>query len=589
MPLPEDFLQDLKMRSDIVDVVSGYVNLRRRGRNMVGLCPFHGEKTPSFNLYPENGSFYCFGCGAGGDVITFIRRIENLDYMEAVRFLAQRAGMQMPENSRDEGLSRLRTRIYEMNREAARFYHQALIASAEGKRALGYLRGRALTDKTIRHFGLGYAPASRFALVDALRAKGYKDDEIISANLAFKSRSGRAVDRFTDRAMFPIIDLRGNVIAFGGRIMGDGKPKYLNTSDTMVFKKSSNLFALNFAKNSGEKRLILAEGYMDVIALHQAGFTNAVATLGTALTSEQARLLARYAAEIVISYDADEAGQKAAGRAIPLLREAGLLVRVLSIAGGKDPDEFIRSHGEEGPVRFRQLLDASGNDVDYRLQKLRASCNMETTDGKVAYLSGAAAILATLDNRIEQELYAGKLSEEIGVEKSSVLYQVDKLVKKRDRDASQKQFRELQRDLSGGRDTVNPERSQNLRAARAEEALIAYLINHPDMAKNISMRVPADKFCTSFNRRVYERVLERALSGKETGIDSFSEDFSMEEISRVAKILANSPPGAETAQAAEEYVSVLLTEREKIKTEEAATADVNDIASYLQRMREQKK
>lgn len=282
MALPDSFIQELKARSDIVDVISSYVNLKRTGRNMVGLCPFHGEKTPSFHVNVENAYFHCFGCGAGGDVITFIRRIENLDYLDAVRLLAQRAGMTVPMEGVDDKTARIRARIFEANREAARFFHRMLY-SPQGTQALAYLRGRGLKESTIKHFGLGYAPPGRFALVDALRGKGFRDEELVTANLAFAGRRGNAVDRFVDRVMFPIIDLRGNVIAFGGRIMGDGKPKYLNTSDTVVFRKSNQLFALNFAKNSGEQRLILVEGYMDVIALHQAGFTNAVATLGTAL------------------------------------------------------------------------------------------------------------------------------------------------------------------------------------------------------------------------------------------------------------------------------------------------------------------
>ncbi len=355
MPLPEQFMQDLKMRSDITDIVSSYVNLRRAGRNLVGLCPFHGEKTPSFNVYPENGSFYCFGCGVGGDVITFVRKIENLDYMEAIRFLAERAGMQVPEGHVDDGLGRLKGRLLEINRETARFYHSVLM-SAEGAPGLEYLQKRALSIKTIRHFGLGYSPGSHFALVNHLKQKGYGDEELIQANVAFRSRRGGAVDRFAGRVMFPIIDLRGNVIAFGGRILTDEKPKYLNTSDTLVFHKSNSLFALNFAKNENSERLILAEGYMDVIALHQAGFRTAVATLGTALTSEQARIMAKYAREVVVCYDADEAGQKATARAIPLLRDAGLNVKVLTVPNGKDPDEFIRSWGDQGYARFRQLF-----------------------------------------------------------------------------------------------------------------------------------------------------------------------------------------------------------------------------------------
>ena len=319
MAFPEGFLQELKMRNDITDIVSSYVTLKRRGRNMVGLCPFHGEKTPSFNIYTENGSFYCFGCGVGGDVISFVMRIENLDYVDAVKFLAQRAGMDMPEDSYDNSMSQLRTRIFEANREAARFYYSSLY-TPKGIKGLEYLHSRQLSDRTIRHFGLGFADDDWSSLCKHLKGKGFKDNELVAANLAVQRKNGNGIyDRFTNRVMFPIIDLRGNVIAFGGRIMTDEKPKYLNTSDTPVFKKSTNLFSLNNAKNSGKRTLILCEGYMDVISVNQAGFTNAVATLGTALTSEQAMLIKRYADEVVICYDADEAGQKATARAIPIL------------------------------------------------------------------------------------------------------------------------------------------------------------------------------------------------------------------------------------------------------------------------------
>ena len=421
MRLPEEFISELKYRSDISDIASSYMQLKRRGRNLVGLCPFHGEKTPSFNIYTENGSFYCFGCGAGGDVITFVMKIENLDYMEAVKFLAQRAGMTVPEDAVDDSISKLRTRVFEANREAARFYYSKLY-SKEGANALSYLHSRALSDKTITRFGLGYSPNSRFALTNHLKAKGFTDSELIAANLVFKARSGNGVvDRFVDRAMFPIIDLRGNVIAFGGRIMSDQKPKYLNTSDTIVFNKSQNLFSLNNAKNSGSRRLILCEGYMDVIALNQAGFTDAVATLGTALTTEQAMLMKRYCDEVVICYDADEAGQKATARAINILRNSGLVVRVITIPDGKDPDEYIRKNGENGPVMFKNILDSSGNDVEYRMAKLKKSYDLSTTDGKFSYLSQAVKVLATLDNKIEQDLYASKLASEVYVEKSSII------------------------------------------------------------------------------------------------------------------------------------------------------------------------
>ena len=388
MPLPDSFLQELKARSDLSEIASNYVVLKRSGKNLVGLCPFHSEKTPSFNIYPDNGSFYCFGCGVGGDVITFVRRIENLDYMEAIRFLAQRAGLTVPENQADDGMAKLRARILALNRETARYYYEVL-CSEKGTSGRNYFAKRQLKPETIRHFGLGFSPLGRYSLVDYLERKGFTQQEMVLANVAFKSRSGRAYDRFYGRVMFPIIDLRGNVVAFGGRTLGDDKPKYLNTSETPVFSKGDMLFALNFAKNSRQEQLILCEGYMDVISMHQAGFTNAVATLGTALTPSQARLMSHYAKEIIVSYDADEAGQKAASRAIPILRSAGLLVRVLTISGGKDPDEYIKANG---PARFQQMLDSCGNDVEYRLQKAKVGCNLKTAEGRVTYLRGAVKI-----------------------------------------------------------------------------------------------------------------------------------------------------------------------------------------------------
>ena len=588
MPLPEAFLQELKARSDLSEVAASYVNLRRAGRNLVGLCPFHNEKTPSFNIFPENGSFYCFGCGAGGDVITFVRRIENLDYMEAIRFLAQRAGLQVPEGGVDDGMSRLKARILEINRETARFYN-AVLNSEQGQVGMDYLTGRGLSPNTIRRFGLGYAPASRFTLVNYLEKKGYTQNEMILANVAFKARNGRAVDRFFSRVMFPIIDLRGNVIAFGGRIMTDEKPKYLNTSETPVFNKGSYLFALNFAKSSGNEQLILCEGYMDVISLHQAGFTNAVATLGTALTPGQAHLMARYTKEVIVSYDSDQAGQKAASRAIPILRETGLLVKVLTISGGKDPDEYIRSNGQNGRIKFKQLLEACGNDVEYRLQKIRQGCNLQNAEGRVAYLTGAAAVLATLESRIEQEVYAGKLSEEIGVERSAIMLQVDKNHSKLRKNQEQKEFKAFQQQSAGIRDSINPEKSLHLRAASAEEALIAYIVKYPENAIQIYEALPPEKFVTTFNRRVYQVIMGRIIDGKAISLTDISEAFSVEEMASIAKILARFNAVSATRQDADEYITVITQEYAKQSVENAASTPPQDIQSYLRELRSQKK
>ena len=558
MPFPDSFLQELKLRSDITEIASSYVNLKRHGRNMVGLCPFHGEKTPSFNIYTESGSFYCFGCGAGGDVITFIMKIENLDYVEAVKFLAQRAGMEMPENTYDDSLSKLRMRIYEANREAARFFHATLL-SQRGQSGLNYLRGRALSDRTIRHFGLGFADDDWNSLCNHLKNKGFSEYEIYSANLAFKRKNGNGIyDRFVNRVMFPIIDLRGNVIAFGGRIMTDEKPKYLNTSDTPVFKKSENLFSLNNAKSSGTRTLILCEGYMDVIALNQAGFTNAVATLGTALTNEQAVLMKRYADEVIICYDADGAGQKATARAIDILRNAGLPIKILTVPSGKDPDEFIRSKGDNGPAAFKLLIEKCGNDIEYRLMKLKENYNLNTTDGKVAFLNEAVKIVATIESPIERDVFASKLCAELEIDKNAFLEQISKVKRRDRRENIKKETRQIQAELNGQSDKINREHYKKPRSSSAEEALLVYLINNPDYANSISERVTPDKFSNSLIKRYYEYVLSKIKSGYEP-LTSVSSDFNSDEVSYLYKLISTTIPAASTREAVEAVSYTHLT------------------------------
>lgn len=588
MPFPDSFLQELKLRSDITEIASSYVNLKRHGRNMVGLCPFHGEKTPSFNIYTENGSFYCFGCGAGGDVITFIMKIENLDYVEAVKFLAQRAGMEMPENTYDDSLSKLRMRIYEANREAARFFHATLL-SQRGQSGLNYLRGRALTDRTIRHFGLGFADDDWNSLCNHLKNKGFSEYEIYSANLAFKRKNGNGIyDRFVNRVMFPIIDLRGNVIAFGGRIMTDEKPKYLNTSDTPVFKKSENLFSLNNAKSSGTRTLILCEGYMDVIALNQAGFTNAVATLGTALTNEQAVLMKRYADEVIICYDADGAGQKATARAIDILRNAGLPIKILTVPSGKDPDEFIRSKGENGPAAFKLLIEKCGNDIEYRLMKLKENYNLNTTDGKVAFLNEAVKIVATIESPIERDVFASKLCTELEIDKNAFLEQISKVKRRDRRENIKKETRQIQAELNGQSDKINREHYKKPRSSSAEEALLVYLINNPDYANSISERVTPDKFSNSLIKRYYEYVLSKIKSGYEP-LTSVSSDFNSDEVSYLYKLISTTIPAASTREAVEEYINVINEESNKLTSDKLADMSADDINDYIMKMKQNKK
>ena len=588
MPFPDSFLQELKLRSDITEIASSYVNLKRHGRNMVGLCPFHGEKTPSFNIYTENGSFYCFGCGAGGDVITFIMKIENLDYVEAVKFLAQRAGMEMPENTYDDSLSKLRMRIYEANREAARFFHATLL-SQRGQSGLNYLRGRALSDRTIRHFGLGFADDDWNSLCNHLKNKGFSEYEIYSANLAFKRKNGNGIyDRFVNRVMFPIIDLRGNVIAFGGRIMTDEKPKYLNTSDTPVFKKSENLFSLNNAKSSGTRTLILCEGYMDVIALNQAGFTNAVATLGTALTNEQAVLMKRYADEVIICYDADGAGQKATARAIDILRNAGLPIKILTVPSGKDPDEFIRSKGENGPAAFKLLIEKCGNDIEYRLMKLKENYNLNTTDGKVAFLNEAVKIVATIKSPIERDVFASKLCTELEIDKNAFLEQISKVKRRDRRENIKKETRQIQAELNGQSDKINREHYKKPRSSSAEEALLVYLINNPDYANSISERVTPDKFSNSLIKRYYEYVLSKIKSGYEP-LTSVASDFNSDEVSYLYKLISTTIPAASTREAVEEYINVINEESNKLTSDKLADMSADDINDYIMKMKQNKK
>lgn len=588
MPFPDSFLQELKLRNDITEIASSYVNLKRHGRNMVGLCPFHGEKTPSFNIYTENGSFYCFGCGAGGDVITFIMKIENLDYVEAVKFLAQRAGMEMPENTYDDSMSKLRMRIYEANREAARFFHSTLI-SPRGQSGLNYLRGRALSDRTIRHFGLGFADDDWNSLCNFLKNKGFSEYEILSANLAFENRSGNGIhDRFVNRVMFPIIDLRGNVIAFGGRIMTDEKPKYLNTSDTPVFKKSENLFSLNNAKSSDTRTLILCEGYMDVIALNQAGFTNAVATLGTALTNEQAVLMKRYADEVIICYDADGAGQKATARAIQILRNAGLPIKILTVPSGKDPDEFIRSKGENGPAAFKLLIDKCGNDVEYRLMKLRENYNLTTTDGKVAFLNDAVKIVASIESPIERDVFASKLCAELEIDKNAFNDQIAKIKRRGRRENIKKETRQIQYELNGQNDKINKEHYKKPRSSSAEEALLVYLINNPDYANSISERVTPDKFSNSLIKRYYEYVLGKIKSGYEP-LTSVASDFNSDEVSYLYKLISTTIPAASTRAAVEEYIKVINEESSKLTSDKLAEMSADDINDYIKRLKQNKK
>lgn len=580
MRLSDAFLEQLRANTDIESVISPYVNLRRRGKNLVGLCPFHNEKTPSFTVYPENGSFYCFGCGVGGDVITFVRRMENLDYMEAVKQLADRAGMALPEDGYDDTLAKKRTAVLAANRAAAKFFH-AQLYTEQGRRALDYFLDRGLAPETIRHFGLGFAPNDWRALKRHLNEQGFDDVLLESANLLRRSDKNGKVsyyDNFRNRVMFPIIDPRGNVIAFGGRVLDDSKPKYINTSDTLVYKKSNGVFALNFAKNGNDGKLIIAEGYMDVIALHQAGFTNAVACLGTALTKEQANLLSRYADTIILSYDADEAGQKATTRALGIFGTTGMEIKVLHLEGGKDPDEIIKNYGAQ---RFQAIIDGAANDTEYRLLKARQGIDLATDDGKVKYLSVAAEILAEIGSPVEVDVYASRLAHELGVDKlaiqSQVKYKREGLKKRR----AVKREQEQTRLLINGQNTKNPERAQHLRAAKAEETLIASLMRNPDFYNKLKDGLSADYFVTALNRRIFSVVLSRLEEGGNTEPYFLSSEFTPDEMDEVERIFRSAAQLSNTVDECADCIKILKEEKNKPETVKASELSDEDFAKLF--------
>ena len=586
MAFPPEFLRELGERSRIEDIAPSYVNLRRRGKNLVGLCPFHNEKTPSFCVYPENNSFYCFGCNKGGDIISFIMGVENLDFAEAVKFLAQRAGMALPEEGADLSMSRLRTRILEINRESGRFFF-GVLSTPEGKPGLDYLKRRGLDPKTIRHFGLGYAPDSGFALVNHLKKLGFSQEELLQSDMVRRSQKGNLYDRYRGRVMFPIFDLRGNVVAFGGRILTDEKPKYLNTSDTPVYHKSSGLFAMNFAKDSGSRQLILAEGYMDVIALHRAGFTNAIASLGTSLTEEQARVIRRYADEAVICYDSDEAGRRATQRAIPILKNAGLLVRVITVPGGKDPDEFFRADPQDGPLRFKKLIQESGNDTEYRLSVTRDKYDLSTEDGKKRYLQEAVVqVLAPIRDSIERDVYAGKLAEETGVGKESILASARRAAAIQGKQRRKEELK-AQGEVVAARTVANPDKKRHMRAALAEEGILCYLFRHQDKIRLLEERLPPEKWVTPWGRRVYALLLGKTNHGEIT-LSDLAGELSPGELSELTRVLAERrevPPAWEDV---EEYCRIIQDEGGFSDPEKIREASHDDLKRYLEELKRRK-
>ena len=586
MALPQQFLDELRMANDITSVISSYVSLKRSSRNMVGLCPFHSEKSPSFTVFSDTQSYYCFGCGAGGDVITFIKNVENLEYIEAVKFLAQRAGLRMPEDSVNDATARLKEKTYKINKLAAKFYYEQLISPA-GKRGLDYFASRKLDPKTIKRFGLGFAPDGWTNLVDHLRSQGFSDKDMVAAGVAAVSqKSGRVYDYFRNRVMFPIIDLRGNVIAFGGRVLGDEKPKYLNSPDTPVFKKTKNLFALNLAKSSKERRLILAEGYMDVIALHQAGFDYTVASLGTALTSEQARMIANYADEVIVAYDSDGAGKKATQRAFSIFDELGIKVRVLSVPGAKDPDEFIKKYGAQ---RFKLLLDDSSSVTDYRLAEAAQKNDPSTPSGKVQYLRDAAQIVSEIGSPVERDVYIRKLGEELSVSHEAIAEQVKGILKRRKRAEEKKDAENLVMAVNAGLERSDPDRVKFKKEAVCEDNILFILYRNPDRLEYILSKLNDDSFVTATNRRLFLALCQVIRECSVPDMTQLSQYLSSEDLGRVARLLASNRDKGDVNQLLDDCINVLLSAKVSPKDDDIKEMDDAALMEYMRQLKNKKK
>lgn len=582
--IPQEYIQEVVRRNDIVDVVQSYVQLRHRGRTHTGLCPFHTEKTPSFVVYPETQSFYCFGCGAGGDVITFIKKINNLDYVEAVKMLAGRAGMPMPEE--DDKAGRLRSRILSINRDAARFFFQCLNAdNEEARTARAYWRSRGLSDSTIRRFGLGYAPGGFSAALHHLKSKGYTEEELLASGIVKRSAKGNVYDAFFGRVMTPIFDLRGNIIAFGGRVLGDAKPKYVNTGDTPVYKKSRAMFALNLAKKSTSRRYILCEGYMDVISLHQAGFDTAVAACGTALTPEQVKLLGEYADEVVLCYDSDEAGQKATARSLGLFAESPIKVTVLNLSGAKDPDEFIKKFGKE---RFEQLLNGANNALEYKLARIRSKYDLAQPAGRIDYIKDAIGLLAGHVTPTERDVYAGRLAEETDVAKSAIVNQLDAAIRqKRKRD-----YRKEQKDLlnQGVASQIKVPYTlggqKALGVANAEQQLVTALLKDPSYIPIAAARIDSKNLLMPEIQQIYGAILKCYQQGIQPDLSVLGSVLPEQQLNLLSQLLARNADITITPEDLEMFMTRI--ERSLPKSSQAAQMDQAQLSSYLNNLRNRK-
>jgi DNA primase len=576
MAFPENFINDLMDRSDIVDVVSSYVSLTKRsGSNLFGLCPFHSERTPSFSVSPDKQIYHCFGCGKGGGVVNFIMEIENLSYPDAIAFLANRAGMPLPEQT-DSRDSRKRSRLLALNKDAARFFYEQLSTDA-GQSAVRYMQERQISPGIAKRFGIGYAPNSWDSLEKAMLAKGYTDYELFDAGLVRKGKSSGWYDTFRNRLMFPVIDVRGSVIGFSGRILGEGEPKYMNSPESIVFNKSRNLFALNLAKKSKSGYIILSEGNIDVVSLHQAGFDSAVASLGTSLTPEQARLISRYTSQVVIAYDNDSAGIKASERAIGILEKLDIKVKVLRLSGAKDPDEFIKKRGADA---FRNLLEGSENQVDYRLNTISAKYDLSVDEQKVSYLKEASALVAALPGEVTRQVYAIRIATIAGVGQDAVISEVERLRKRLISKAKKDSDRALTRPERQAQPSDRDLHYRDPVSAAAEEGVIRLLYLDPSLTRIAALPAPED-FSSEVLGKIYRILKEKIASGDTISPTTLSAELSSAEMSLLVNILQKPEQLSSGEQSLNDYIQKIYEQRE--------LSDKNtDLRALADKLRERK-
>ena len=578
MAFPPSFIDELIARNPIEDVVGQYVELKRSGSNLFGLCPFHGEKTASFSVAPDKQIYYCFGCHKGGGALNFIMEIESLSYPDAVRHLARKSGMDVPEDESYRSQYKQQERLWALSKDAARYFRQQLTSPA-GKQALEYIVSRGLSRQTVTQFGLGFAPDGWSGLLDAMQAKGYRREELLDAGLAIRSeQKGSVYDRFRNRLMFPIIDIRGNVIGFGGRVMDDSKPKYLNSPETLIFNKRKNLFAMNIAKKSKLDCIILTEGYMDAIALHQYGFDSAVASLGTSLTQEHANLLSKYTKQVVLIYDADEAGQNATRRAVPILEKAGLQVKILRLQGAKDPDEFLKKFGAD---RFKLLLERSENHAEYRLQNLARKYDLTLDEQRVEFLKEAAQLISTLPNAIEREIYGNRAAKAAGTTPEALKIEVDKAYRRRVSRENRAKERIALSPAVREQPAVRSIHYNNLRSAMAEEGLLRMLLREPALFDKTAP-LSAEQFSSPLLGKAFSLLQSRHRDSLQVSLAGLSEEFSPEELAHLTQV-AQKKDELISDEAFADYRRIILNEAAKAQLQSG-----EDLLALRDRLKQRK-